>query len=187
MIQVIVPRPVAWVLSDSGQQRWNLAPFSYFNGIASRPPLCMLSIGHKPDGARKDTWVNIDEREEFVVHIASPAMAVAVSESAASLPHGVSEVEVADLQLAAFPGQRLPRVVGPKVALFCRKHRIVEIGAAPQAVVFGEIAAAWLDDAIVTREGSRLRIDARALDPLARLGGDDYAGLGPPFTVERPR
>lgn len=187
MIQVIVPRPVAWVLSDSGHERWNLAPFSYFTGVSSAPPICMLSIGHKPDGSRKDTWTNIDQRDEFVIHISSPALAEDVSRSAASLPHGASEVEVGNLLLAAFPGQRLPRVVGPKVALFCRKHRIVEIGDGPQAVIFGEISAAWLDDAVVTSDGSRLRIDAQQLDPLARLGGDDYAGLGSVFSVERPR
>jgi hypothetical protein len=35
--QIIIPRPIAWVLSDNGvdhgSERWNLAPFSYFNGI----------------------------------------------------------------------------------------------------------------------------------------------------------
>ena len=186
MIQLIVPRPVAWVLSDSGGECWNLAPFSYFNGISSAPPLCMLSIGHKPDGARKDTWINIDERDEFVVHISSPPLAEDVSRSAAALPHGASEVDAGGLQLAAFPGQRLPRVVGPKAALFCRKHRIVELGDGPQGVIFGEIQAAWLDDAIAANDGSRLRVDAQELDPLARLGGDDYAGLGEVFTVARP-
>ncbi len=187
MIQMIVPRPIAWVLSDSGDERWNLAPFSYFNGITSTPPMCMLSVGHKPDGTRKDTWVNIDEREEFVVHVSSPEMAADLTRSAAILPHGTSEVEVGGLELASFPGQRLPRVVGPKVAMFCRKHRIVELGEAPQGVIFGEIDAVWLDDAIATQDGSRLRIDAQKLDPLARLGADDYAGLGEVFTVERPR
>jgi len=187
MIQLITPRPVAWVLSDSGSGRFNLAPFSYFNGICGTPPILMLSIGQKADGSRKDTWVNIDERDDFVVHIASPPLAEDVSRSSASLPHGESEVDAGALELTSYPGQRLPRVVGPKAALFCRKHRIVEIGDGPQAVIFGEITAAWLDDAIVVTDGSRLKIDVRRLDPLARLGGDDYSGLGNVFSVPRPR
>jgi flavin reductase (DIM6/NTAB) family NADH-FMN oxidoreductase RutF len=34
-IQTLIPRPIAWVLTDNGNGSFNLAPFSYFNGIAS--------------------------------------------------------------------------------------------------------------------------------------------------------
>ena len=46
MSQTLVPRPVAWVLSENDTGNYNLAPFSYFNAICSAPPLIMLSIGN---------------------------------------------------------------------------------------------------------------------------------------------
>ena len=62
MTQVVIPRPIAWVLtandgdqSNHSSSRFNLAPFSYFNAISSDPPLVMMSIGKKPDGEEKDT------------------------------------------------------------------------------------------------------------------------------------
>ena len=75
LTQVVVPRPVAWVLSDNGDGGWNLAPYSYFNAISSDPPMIMLSLGRKPDGCDKDTRVNLAERGEFVVHIAHRELA----------------------------------------------------------------------------------------------------------------
>ena len=193
MIQAIVPRPIAWVLSDSGTNEgggpvWNLAPFSYFNGISSEPPTIMLSIGKKADGSKKDTWRNIEEREHFVVHIASPELAPALTASAASLEHGQSEVDAGALETISFEGSRLPRVVGPKIAFACRRHKIVEIGSGPQGVIFGEVQQMWLDDSIcATDSDGRIQVDATRLSPLARLGGNDYAALGETITVARPK
>ncbi len=194
MIQTIVPRPIAWVLSDSrsseksDRDSFNLAPFSYFNGISSDPPTMMISVGKKVDGSKKDTWRNIEERDEFVIHIASPDLAEAVTKSAASLAHGESEIDAGGLELTEFDGSSLPRVVGPKIAMACRLATILEYGETPQGIIFGEIRSMWVDDAIAsTDEKGRVQIDAAGLAPLARLGGNDYAELGSILTVERPR
>jgi len=187
MIQTIVPRPVAWVLSDSGEGRLNLAPFSYFNGITGDPPIIMISVGHRNDGSKKDTWRNIEERDELVVHIPATGLAQVVTATSASLPHGESELDPSGLETTALAGFRLPRVVGPRVAFGCRKHRIIELGAARQGVIFAEIVCAWIDDEIVSGDASAPRIDASRLEPLARLGGNDYGSLGEIFTVERPK
>ena len=71
MVQTIVPRPIAWVLSDNGDHSFNVAPFSFFNGICSDPPIIMLSVGKKDESEEKDTRVNIRERNLFVVNISS--------------------------------------------------------------------------------------------------------------------
>jgi len=63
LIQSIVPRPIAWVLSENSDKSHNLAPFSYFTAVSSDPALLMFSLGKRPDNnARKDTLVNITER-----------------------------------------------------------------------------------------------------------------------------
>jgi flavin reductase (DIM6/NTAB) family NADH-FMN oxidoreductase RutF len=185
MIQTIVPRPIAWVLSDNGDATFNLAPFSYFNGVTSRPPTLSLSIGRKRDGSRKDTWRNIEERGHFVVHVPHRGQAGPVAQTAASLPFGESEVDAAQLELVEESGWPLPRLRAARVALLCLHYRIIEIGDAPQGLVIGEILSAHLDD-VLTAGGNLQELSAAALDPLARLGGDDYCGLGRSFTIERP-
>ena len=62
MTQTLIPRPIAWVLSENSDGGLNLAPFSYFNAVCSSPPLVMISVGKKPDGSFKDTRVNIEGR-----------------------------------------------------------------------------------------------------------------------------
>ena len=59
LIQSIVPRPIAWVLSENANLTHNLAPFSYFNGVSSNPPLVSISVGRRIDGSQKDTWHGI--------------------------------------------------------------------------------------------------------------------------------
>ncbi len=185
-IQTIVPRPIAWVLSDNGDGSLNLAPFSYFNGVASDPPLIMLSIGKKPDGSLKDTRLNIALREDFVVHIPHGDQAEQVNESSRTLPHGQSELERLGLATTPFEGSRLPRVVGPRIAFACVKERIIELGGVPQGLILGLVKRIWIDDAVATRENGRLVVDPVKVDPLARLGFTDFALFGQVKTVPRP-
>ena len=104
LIQTIIPRPVAWVLSENENGSHNLAPFSYFNGVCSSPPLVSISVGRKDNGAQKDTWNNIENRSHFVIHIPHREMAESVTQSAASLESGVSEVEMLKLETIPVDG-----------------------------------------------------------------------------------
>lgn len=188
MVQSIIPRPIAWVLSDNGNDTLNIAPFSFFNGITGNPPLFMISAGRRPDGSRKDTWLNIDERDHFVVHIAHREQAEAMVHTAASLPHGESELDAANLKVIDVANWALPRVDGPRIAMFCRKHQIIEIGDTPQGLIIGRIEAIWLHDSVAEQGADgRINIDAAKVDPLARLGGNDYVTFGESLTVERPK
>ncbi|MEQ9363517.1 MAG: flavin reductase family protein [Leptospirales bacterium] len=192
-IQTIIPRPVAWVLSDNGDGGYNLAPFSYFNGVSSNPPIIMLSIGKKADGSRKDTLVNIDEREDFVVHIAHRELAPQVTASSAGLPHGESELDQLKLETVAIVDEtgasvsRLPRLKDARIAFVCTKERVLEIGNTPQGVVFGNVHHVYVDDAVATNPGGRLNVDAKAVDPVARIGGNDYSLFGETITIPRPK
>lgn len=192
LTQSLIPRPIAWVLSDNGQldeqgrPGYNLAPFSFFNAIASAPPLLMLSLSKKPDGSSKDTLRNIIEREFFVVHLPRVDQAELVSASAATLAHGDSELQrlgLATTPLAAFP---LPRLSDCALAFACRRAQIIDIGDEPQALIFGRIEQLYIDPAAVSQQGARYQIDAQRLNPLVRLGANQYAAITAPFTLERP-
>ncbi|MES9869823.1 MAG: flavin reductase family protein [Sedimenticola sp.] len=188
MTQALIPRPIAWVLSENADGGHNLAPFSYFSAVSSEPPLVMLSIGRRPDGTPKDTATNIAARSDFVVHIPHREVIEQVNQSAASLPVGDSEVEALGLALEPFPGSRLPRLAKSRLAMACELYEIQEIGAAPQSLVFGRVKRLYLDDGIARQEeGGRLKISADRLDPLGRLGAGEYMGMGEIIELARPK
>ena len=54
LISCVVPRPIAWVSTVDAEGRANLAPFSFFAGVTSAPPIVMIGVG-RSRGARKDT------------------------------------------------------------------------------------------------------------------------------------
>lgn len=185
--QTLIPRPIAWVLTENQSKSFNIAPFSYFNAIASEPPLLMLSIGLKKDGSPKDTRRNILERKHFVVHIASTNVLDALNNSSAELPDEVSEVEKEKLTLAEFPGFSLPRIADCKVAFACRFHEVMEIGKVRQALIFGEIQTIFVDDSVVTHDAKgRMRINTTGIAPLSRLGPGEYAEFGKIIKIPIP-
>jgi flavin reductase (DIM6/NTAB) family NADH-FMN oxidoreductase RutF len=187
LIQTLVPRPIAWTLSENEDGGLNLAPFSYFTAACSDPPLLMISVGRKPTGERKDTWVNIEQRADFVVMVPHMERLEDMNESSATLPAGESEVTRLGLETVPFEGSRLPRLADCRVAYACRRHQILEIGNGPQALIFGQVAALYVDDAAVsTDDKGRVKVSAERLDPVARLGAGEYASLGPLRRLPRP-
>ena len=194
MVQAIVPRPIAWVLTDNGNETLNLAPFSYFTAVSSDPALLMFSAGKKPDGQFKDTVVNAMARQKMVIHIPSERHASAVTESSKDLAYGESELDHLDLELVTETGWGLPRISHCDIAMLCELYEVKEIGNAPQRLVFAEIQQMYVADRVVQEQASksdaqqtRLRINAEAIQPLARLGGGQYAGIGPAFDLPFPR
>jgi len=186
-IQTLIPRPVAWVLSENSDQGLNLAPFSYFNGVCSDPPLVMLSIGKKSDGSLKDTRRNIVERKHFVVHIAHREMAQLVTASSRELSENDSELEQLGLETLPFGDFPVPRLRDCRIAFACRFDRQIELGPLPQALILAQVESVFIDDAVATVEGGRLTVDAAKVNPLARLGGDEYATIGEILNIPRPR
>jgi flavin reductase (DIM6/NTAB) family NADH-FMN oxidoreductase RutF len=183
--QVIIPRPIAWVLSDNGEElggeRWNLAPFSYFNGITSAPPMVMFSIGNGLAGRQKGTHRNLTARPEFVISLASSRQAKSVQETSAELPFQVSEVKKYDIPLADWSWS-IPRVRDAPVSLGCVARQFTRVGATEQIVVFAEIDRIWASDDVGRLDGDgRLLVDVKAFDPLARVGKGAYARLTDTF------
>lgn len=187
MIQTLIPRPIAWVLSENADGGLNLAPFSYFTAVSSDPPLIMISTGRKPDGGPKDTRVNVEQRSDFVVMIPHREVLEPMNASSMSLPAGESEVLRLGLQTAPFEGSRLPRLAECRVAYACRRFEVLEMGNAPQALVFGRVGAIYVDDALVDTDAKgRQKVCADRLDPVCRLGAGEYGLLGEVRRLARP-
>ncbi len=188
MTQTIIPRPIAWVLTDSNNGSFNLAPFSYFTAVASEPPLLMLSIGKKPNGDDKDTVLNVLRNKELVIHIASEQHAQLVTQTAATLAHGESELTEAALSTTPFEGFSLPRLTQCDIAYGCELHEVKYLGDTPQTLIFAEVKQVYINDAVADIDSkNRIKVHADRVKPLARLGGGEYATISAPFSIARPK
>jgi len=188
IIQSLIPRPIAWVLTQNSNQSYNLAPFSYFNAVCSDPPLVMLSLGKKPNGDLKDTLVNIERNGFFTVHIAHGELLPALNQSSASLDYGESELDGLDLELCDFDQHPIPRIKSCRVAYACERFEIHSLGNTPQHIIYGKVNQCYFDDTVVTvNEQGRVKLHANKLDPVARLGANEYASLGEIITLVRPK
>lgn len=192
MTQTIIPRPIAWALTDSDNGTFNLAPFSYFTAVSSAPPILMLSVGKKPNGDKKDTLVNVINNNKMVIHIASEDDAQLVTQTAATLAHGESELIQGNIKTTEFTGFSLPRLSQCNIAYGCELYEIKELGDVPQSLIFVEVKQLYINDKIVTVKSNddnkqRIKVHADKLKPLSRLGGGEYAAITQPFTLTRPK
>lgn len=188
MTQVVIPRPIAWVVTDVGEDepasdRWNLAPYSYFNAVASEPPMVMFSVGVSPradadGGPVKDTLANLLARPEHTIALPHAAQRDAVEVTAVPVPPGRSELGLAGLEPVGWDWS-VPMPSGVRVALGCSVESILPVADGPQRLVLSRVHRLWVDDDAVGADAKdRTSIDAAALDPLLRLGAGWYAALG---------
>ena len=179
LIGCIVPRPIAWVSTISPDGRsLNLAPFSFFNGVGSNPMTLLFCPASKPDGSEKDTLRNCKPTDEggtgeFVVNIATDALAQRMAASSEPLPYGESEFELAGLTTEASVVVRPPRVAESPVAFECRTVQVVRTtpGTASGNIVIGRVVHVFVRDDLINE---RFHIDQGRLDAIGRLGGLMY-------------
>ncbi len=187
MTQTVMPRPVAWVLSENENKSYNLAPYSFFNAVSSDPPLLMFSVGLHNDGTPKDTLVNVMARPEFVIHIASCEQLPDLNMSSATLPAGESEVTAGNLATTQVEGFNIPRLNDCRIAFMCHLYKTDEIGNNGQRLVFAQIDSIFLsDDCAEINPNGRLIVKAERINPLSRLGANQYSNFGQVITTTRP-
>jgi flavin reductase (DIM6/NTAB) family NADH-FMN oxidoreductase RutF len=188
MTQTIIPRPIAWALTDSNNDSFNLAPFSYFTAVSSAPPILMLSVGKKPNGDDKDTLVNIINNQKVVIHIASEQHANLVTKTAKTLAHGESELIDSNIETTDFDNFSLPRITQCDIAYGCELYEIKALGDVPQSLIFVEVKQVYINDNVLeVDEKQRIKVHANRVQPLARLGGAEYATIKKPFELIRPK
>lgn len=181
LTQVIVPRPIAWVVSENDTEskgRWNIAPFSYFNGVASSPALVMFSVGIGLAGRVKDTLHNVTRRPHHTIALPHVALIDAVQATADPLPQGVTEFDHAGIAAIGWEWP-VPRPSGARTALGCTVERIIDIVPDEQIMVISRVETLWVDDDAIDHDAKgRVIVRSDILDPLARLGAGNYADIG---------
>ncbi|MDW4497072.1 flavin reductase family protein [Sulfitobacter sp. D35] len=181
---VVTPRPIGWISTRDGAGRNNLAPYSFFNGVAYTPPQVMFaSTSAKPDrDGTKDSVGNIRETGVFCVNIVQYDMRDAMNATSQALPRETDEFAHAGLVAAPCETIDCARVEGAPASLECKVSQIVEIEGEHNFVVFGTVTGVHLrDDTIV--DG---RFDIRTYQPLSRLGYRDYTRVTELFELKRP-
>ena len=185
IIGSILPRPIAFVSTISKEGIYNLAPFSFFNGIASNPPsLCFAPSRKSTDGSKKDTLVNIEHTGEFVVNIVTEEIVKQMNDTAEEHPPEISEFD--EVGLTPIPSQivHTPRVKECPINLECKLNQIIEIGPPEPGggfLVIGEIVLFHIKDELL-QQG---RINIELLKPIGRLAGTEYTTLGKRFSLPR--
>ena len=178
----VVPRPIALVTTQSPEGRVNAAPFSFFNVFAEEPPLIVLGLGISPVGGSKDTTVNIRESGEFVVNLVDEPIAEAMNLCAIDFPPEISEIEVAQLELAPSHAVAPPRIGQAPVNLECRRYVTLQ-PARERYLVVGEVVVAHVRDGLV--DPATLRVDRAAYAPIGRLFGGGYVRTRDRFEMPR--
>lgn len=171
----IIPRPIAWVSSINKNGKINLAPFSFFTGIQWHPPVLAFSVVNKENGSKKDTVVNIEQTEEFVINIVSVDLLKSMENSAKSIPYGEDEAHLDDIEFIPSKTIKPFRIKEAKISFECILDRIICIdeGANGGNLIIGRVHLAHIrDDLITGRE-----IDWRGLDALGRLSGNRYCSI----------
>jgi flavin reductase (DIM6/NTAB) family NADH-FMN oxidoreductase RutF len=180
LIGCIVPRPIAFVstLSPDGRS-FNLAPFSFFNGVGSNPMTLLFCPANKPDGTEKDTLRNCKPVHEggtgqFVVNAAVDRYRKQVAAASEPLPYGESEFELTHLTMASSRIVRPPRIAESPVAFECETVHVVRTNPGAPAggnIVIGCVVHVFVRDDLINE---RFHVDPAKLDAIGRMGGTTY-------------
>ena len=185
MIGSIVPRPIALVSTTSNNGINNLAPFSYFNGVCSKPPTIMFAPARRGwDGKEKDTLINIRNTKEFSINIVSEDIGEKMAKCSTDYEKEVDEYSKSGLSPLSSKKIKPPIVSESKISLECILNQIVQIGkddAGSGFVVIGTIILFHIDDEVY--DNGRIILDK--LQPLGRVAGNGYVRSTNAFDIVR--
>lgn len=185
MIGSIVPRPIAWVATRGSDGSRNLAPFSFFMGVCSEPPVIAFAVTNRSGAVAKDTLRNIRETGEFVVNFVTEALGEAMNLTAGDFAPGQDEFAMAGLTPAPADLVRADRVLESPVSYECRLREVIVISenALGSSLVLGEVVRFHVADEILTD----FRIDPAKLQAIGRMGGNGYTRTRDWFDMVRPK
>lgn len=179
----VIPRPIAWVVTEDVQGRLNAAPFSFFNIFSDDPPIVCLGVMGR-QGVAKDTARNIRDTGAFVVNLVSEETAQRMNVTA--IEFGPEVDELAEAGLTTLPSTKVkpPRIAESPVALECERVSMLDLGNGRSLVVGKVLAMHIRDDAVI--DAGKCYVDPPKLNLVARTHGRGwYARLSDEFDMPR--
>jgi len=185
LVGAILPRPIAFVSTVGKDGIHNIAPFSFFTGMSTKPAVVGFAVGCRRDGTKKDTLVNIEYTKDYVINLVNEELAEAMNQAAGEYPSHVDEFKVAGLTPVKSDLVKSPRVAESPVNLECRLMQILEFGQSPNvnSFIIGEVVGVhvqeetWVDGVI----------KASKVQAIGRLGEDLYCRTKDIFEMKRPQ
>jgi flavin reductase (DIM6/NTAB) family NADH-FMN oxidoreductase RutF len=184
LLTAITPRPIAWISTVGEDGVFNLAPYSFFQGISAKPPIVVFSAASTRDGQKKDTLRNAEWARDFVVNTVSEKHAEAMNQTAALYPLDVDEFK--EVGLTAVKGElvKSPRLAEAGVSMECKVKQTIQFGEPPEfnTMIIGEIVLMHIRDEYCV-DG---QLDGVKLNNLGRLWGKYYCRISDVFGMTRP-
>jgi flavin reductase (DIM6/NTAB) family NADH-FMN oxidoreductase RutF len=180
---IIAPRPIGWITTMGRDGKVNLAPYSFFNGFSTRPPI----VGYSGEG-EKDSVALAEETGEFVCSLATYDLREQMNATSATLPRGTNEMEVAGIEAAPSRMVKPPRVAASPCAMECKWLQTIHLkdldgNPVDRYLVLGMVVGVHIEDRFI-KDGM---VDTAAMRPIARLGYNDYAVVDSVFSITRPK
>ena len=185
---LIVPRPIGWISSKNNEGQIKLAPYSFFNAIATIPPMVVIGPGgYSKSGNNKDTLLNIKNNPEFVCNFVSWDVKDIMNESSYSFDNNESEIEKLNIETEDSTMVSIPRVKLSPAHFECTLFKIIDLPSDskgnPNHLIIGNIIGINISDKIIKND----RIDIGELKPISRMGYDEYALINTIFSMKRPK
>jgi flavin reductase (DIM6/NTAB) family NADH-FMN oxidoreductase RutF len=179
---IIAPRPIGWISTLDPKGQPNLAPYSFFNAVSSRPNM----IGFSSDGL-KHSPRNARETGEFVFNLSTLDLMQEMNRTAQDVDDGINEFDLAALEMAPCKLVRPPRVAAAAAALECKLiscSELIDLNGRPtnRWWVVGQVVATHINDRFI-KQG---RFDTAGARPLGRCGYHDYAVVDGTIELLRP-
>jgi flavin reductase (DIM6/NTAB) family NADH-FMN oxidoreductase RutF len=179
---IIAPRPIGWIstLNKAGQP--NLAPYSFFNMVQTRTPICMFGS----DGL-KHTAANAMATGEFVFNLVSRPLFDAMNATSAALGEGEDEFAAAGLEAAPCKVVRAPRVAASPASLECKVLNAMELFTLDGTttggwLIVGQVVGVHIAEDFLV-DGMFDTVKAQSV---ARCGYRDYSQVTEMFSALRP-
>lgn len=162
-----IPRPISWISTVGRDGVFNLAPYALSSVVSTEPVIFQFCAR-----TETDSWRNAQQTGSFVVNMTSVGLKKAVFES--SQKFGPEVDEFAEVGMTAVPSVVVdaPRVGEAAISFECKTVGEHVIGSS--RMTLGELVYIHVRDDVVADDGL---IDALALDPLAKLGRQEWTGL----------
>ncbi len=179
---IVAPRPIGWISTVSAGGEVNLAPYSFFNAFCGAPPI----VGFASEG-RKHSADNALATGEFVVNLATRAMAELVNVTSTRVEPEVDEFDFAGIERAPCRLVAPPRVKNAPASLECKVTAhldLLDLEGSPteRHLVVGQVIGIHIDENYLTNG----LFDIVKAGTIARLGYRDYSQVDNIFSMMPP-
>ena len=174
LIGSILPRPIAVVATRNKDGSNNLAPFSFFNGVCSKPMIISFCpVIRASTGEKKDTLINIERDKEFVINFVTKSNMEAINKTSEELPYGEDEFSYAGLTPIDSVKIKPKRLKESPIHFECQLRDILQYGDGSPGTGFlvtGEVVLVHIQESIY-KDG---RILTEKFEPVGRGAGNDW-------------